>query len=303
MNQELHQLSEKDLAVLKTLSDYNEMNNINYSKVVLNKVSILLKLINSLFEEKVKVSTNLIWIEPLIQKLTFHSVNILKLFEGTVLPMEQNDELIKILDKPSIISLLRVITENYLTFHYLYSDNIPEEEKQFRLSVWRYCGIKQRVEFELLPTKVIEKQKREMLLLEELKNEIITSKVYTSFSNQKQKEILKGHKPRLFNSWIDLIKNSGLKFRLFKNMYGYKSNYSHSEFISILQVHSGIYQYNSAAELESELILLHIIICKAIINLKNIFSTIETNYKKLESKVIYEIEFIDSFGSDENIDK
>lgn len=242
--------SQKDLAVLKAANDFHQMNNVEYSKVVLKKIRTLLQLINSLHGQKVEIQPWLVWSEPLIQKLSFHSVNIVRLFEGTELPLQDDKGVFfKVLDKPSIIALLRVATENFLTFDYIYFNADSDEEKKFRLSVWRYCGIKQRVEFDLANEAAKKKQIEEMRLLGELKNEIIHSTCYQKFNPKQQKVILDGRKARLFNSWIDLIKMSGLRVRLFKNMYGYKSNYSHSEFISVLQVHSGNYVFNPKADL------------------------------------------------------
>lgn len=291
-------VTEKDFVALKVITEYETMKNVEYSKVVLDKVGILIELMNSLHSESVKVLPSQVWAEPLIYKLSFHSVNLLKLFEGTDIPFQNNGHEVKIMDKPSIIALTRVATENFLTFNYLYSDSIGELEKQFRLSVWRYCGIKQRLEFELTTENSKKKQQEEVKLLEELKNEIINSSFYQTFSPQQQKEILKGRKPRLFNSWVDLINQSGLRVRFFKKMYGYKSNYAHSEFISVFQVHSGNYRYDFNAALEIEQMLLHILICKAIIKLKNIFPTISTRYNLMDLKTILEIEFIDKFGSE-----
>jgi hypothetical protein len=289
--------TEMDFIALKVVQEYNQMKNIEYSKVVLEKIGVLLKLINSLHEEKVQLPSWQIWVEAVIHKLAFHSVSLLKLFEGTEIPFEKDGKKIIVLDKPSIVSLLRVVTENFLTFNYLYSGNTSDDEKQFRLSVWRYCGIKQRTEFDIKTENAKNKQNEEIKLLADLKNEVINSSFFSVFTKKQQETILDGKKARLFYSWTKLIKESGLRTELFKNMYGYKSNYSHSEFISVLQVHAGNYIFNPNAELEIELMLLHILICKSIINLKETFSTINNNYEKLDSKTAGEIKFINLFGS------
>ena len=292
--------TEMDFIALKIMQEYNQMKNVQYSTVVLDKVGILLKLINSLHKEKVQLPSWQVWVEALIHKLSFHSVSLLKLFEGTEIPFENDGNKIMILDKPSIVTLLRVVTENYLTFYYLYADNINDDEKQFRLSVWRYCGIKQRTEFHISTENAKNKQKEELEILADLKNEVINSPFYNLFKKKEQEIIIGGRNARLFNSWVKLLRDSSLRTELFKNMYGYKSNYSHSEFISVLQVHAGNYVFNANAELEIELVLLHILICKSIINLKDTFPTIKSNYDKLDSKITGEIQFINQFGSRKN---
>ena len=149
MKKVLFPVSEMDFIALKVMQEYRQMRSIEYSKIVLDKVGTLLKLIDSLHKEKVQLPSWQVWVEALIHKLSFHSVSLLKLFEGTEIPFENDGKKFIVLDKPSIVSLLRVVTENYLTFYYLYADSINDDEKQFRLSVWRYCGIKQRTEFEI----------------------------------------------------------------------------------------------------------------------------------------------------------
>lgn len=292
-------LTEKDLIAIKVATEYQEKNNVEYSKIVLEKIRLLLKLINSLYEEKIDIPVWKVWSEALIHKLCFHSTSLLKLYEGTTLPFENMGNQVVVLDKSSIISLLRVVTENYLTFNFLYANNISDVEKQFRLSVWRYCGIKQRVEFDISTEKAKKKQAEDVKLLEELKAEVVDSVYFKAFTAKEQQQILKGRKPRLFNSWIGLIKQSGLRVRLFKNMYGYKSNYSHSEFISVFQINSGISQYNPNENVHSELILLHLIICKTIVDLKDTFPSILAFYSSSDSKIISEVDFLNRFASEE----
>ena len=56
------------------------------------------------------------------------------LFEGTEIPLINKGQKVKVMDKPSIVALTRVVTENFLTFNYIYSDSISEDEKQFKFN-------------------------------------------------------------------------------------------------------------------------------------------------------------------------
>ncbi|RZK01882.1 MAG: hypothetical protein EOO46_18955 [Flavobacterium sp.] len=179
-------LSERDLIAIRVASDWELKTNLEYSKIVFQKTGLLLELIGSLFRQQINVPGWQIWSEPLIYKLCFHSTSIIKLYEGCDLPIENQGNLFRILDEPSIIALLRVATENYLTFYYLYADSITEEEKQFRLSVWRYCGIKQRVGFDITTEFGKAKQAEESNLLISLKQEIMNSLSWSGF-NKKSK--------------------------------------------------------------------------------------------------------------------
>jgi hypothetical protein len=295
-------LTERDSIAIRVADDWKSKSNLEYSDIVFGKVGLLLELMDSLFRQQIAVPDWQTWSEPLIYKLCFHSTSITRLYEGCILPFENNRTPFKILDEPSIIALLRVATENYLTFYYLYADKVTDEEKQFRLAIWRYCGIKQRVGFEITTDHGKAKQAEESILLESLKQEILNSPLWNGFDKRKQEKILKGIKPRLFNSWIDLIKLSGLRMQLFKNMYGYKSNYSHSEFISVLQLKSGNYQFNPQAKMHFPLFLLHCIVCKAVVDLKTIFPSINTLFESKSFKIKAEVEIARNLAVDNSLD-
>src|SRR5689334_2592047 len=131
MPEKIIQLTERDLTAIKVSNDLEQKPIVEYSKIVFEKIGLLLELMDSLYREDVKVPSWQIWSEPLIYKLCFHASSIVKLYEGCDIAFIEQGKLFKILDEPSIISLLRVATENYLTFFYLYSDKITDEEKQF----------------------------------------------------------------------------------------------------------------------------------------------------------------------------
>ena len=87
-----------------------------------------------------------------------------------------------------------------------------------------------------------------------------------------------------------IIKESNLNHALFKNLYGYKSNYSHSEFISVLQIHTGGYGHNSnSIKSHHFMLLIHGIICKTILELKSFFPTMNTLFDEKEAVLQDEI--------------
>lgn len=303
MKDHSYKLTEKDLIAIKIGTEYQQMSNLVYSQLVLNKIGLLIDLINSLYNDKIKMPEWKTWSEPLIVKLCFHASSMIKLFEGTELPVLSKEKKPRVIDEPTIITLLRVITENYLTFFYLYCDEIPEDEKQFRVSIWRYCGIKQRIGFEVTTDEAKNKQKQEELILEKIKTEIIGSGFFKKYDEKQQKTILKGKNPRLFNGWIDLIKASGIRLTLFKNLYGFKSNYSHSEFISVLQMNTKELKFDPNSETHYTTLLLHLIVCRAIINLKDLFPSVNAAFSKFDKNTIYEIDILNHFGITQEFDK
>lgn len=277
-------------ASLKIWNEYELLSNEQYSKIILFKINLLLELMNSLHENSIKVDPWKIWCESTVYKLCYHSCSILKIFHGTELPYKHEEKDILIFDEPSMIIIFRAILENYLTFYYMYGSNESDELKQFRNLVWRYSGIKQRTEFEINSSEAKEKQKKEVEFLKTLKEEILKSELFNKYDKKAKEIILKGRKPRLFKSWPDLIKESNLNNSLFRNLYGYKSNYSHTEFISVLQIHEGGYGHKANnTKSHHIMLLLHGIICKTILELKSFFPTMESVYNSKEPMLQDEI--------------
>jgi len=295
-----YNFTDKDKAAINAIESHETKTNIEYINDVLQKINLLAELVNSLHEENIQMKEWLCWSEPLIHKLIFHSSTLLKIFFGTEFLVKETR--VKVFDEPSAIILLRTVLENYLTFHYLYIDNVSDEEKIFRINVWQYCGLKQRTNFTVNSESSRSKQARETVQVGELKDIICNSDIFSKFKTQEQKEILKGRKARLSYSWEKLIESSGFRKNLFRNLYGYKSNYAHSEFISVLQIKSKRYGFNALDKEHYILFLLHIIICKCIVDLKNLFPTVRLNYETKEKNVINEIEFFYQFAVDPQID-
>jgi Family of unknown function (DUF5677) len=291
---------EKDIAAIKAINDHSKKTDIQYIDDVRKNMNLLSELMNSLHEEKIQMAEWLSWSEPIIVKLIFHSNTVLQIFLGIELIVQEKS--IKIFDEPSAIILFRSILENYLTFHYLFIANIDEREKIFRINVWKYSALKQRSNFILNSKIAKEKQGKESVQVEELKDIICKSDIFLKFKTKEQKQILKGIKPRLFLSWEKLIEESGFRKTLFRNLYGFKSNYSHSEFISVLQIKSQGYGFNPYNKEHYILLLLQIIICKSIVDLKNLFPTICSNYEAKGKEVMREVEFFYQFGVDSRLD-
>lgn len=293
--------STEDKASVKAWNDYIQKENLEYTKDIYDKVDLLTQLVDSLHTEDIKMEEWLTWSEPMIYKLVFHSSTLLQMFYGTRIYIKQ--KAVTIFDEPSVIMLMRVVLENYLTFFYLFCDNISVEEKKFRISVWKYCGLKQRTEFNISTIEAKEKQAQELLLVEEIKKEIGSSIFYLKLKKDEQSLLLKGKKPRLFYSWEKLIRISGLRRDLFKNLYGYKSSYAHSEFLSVLQIKSNHYGFKKEDKEHYVLFMIHMLICKSILDLTKLFASIKKNFEVLDKSIQAEIYFLNRFLTDSELDK
>lgn len=254
---------------------------------------------DSLYKDQVKLTEQKIWAEPLLFKFSYHASTLLKLFHGTELPFVVDNKELLIFDEPSALIIFRTCLENYLTFFYLYSDKIPEDQKDFRISVWRYCGLLQRQQFMISSEEAKKKQLEERELLSQLRNEIIRNKYFLAYPKKSQDLILDGKKVRLFETWFSLITKSGLPKKLFGNLYGYKSNYSHSEFISVIQIREGKYGHTkNNTRGHHTLFLTNALISKLIIEFTNTFTSTQRHFTESDKTLIAEIEYLDDYLKD-----
>lgn len=286
--------SDLDKVVFKIANDHAIDSNIDYCKHIFQKLDFAIDLTDSLHRQRIEMEERLVWIEPMIFKFSLHTNSLLTLFSGTKMKIKGRD--LKVFDEPSTIVLFRVILENYLTFYYLFCDSITQEEKEFRMNVWKYSGLKQRNGFIANTEDSQMKKANELLQMEALKGMVSNSVFFKGFNKKQQEIILDGKKPRLFNSWGQLNLISNFQTDMFKTLYGYKSNYTHSEFISMLQIKSGNFGFNPNAKNHYTLFLLHSLVCKLIIDLTGIFPSVKQLFRNSDSLLIKEVELLNDFS-------
>lgn len=261
-------------------------------KHLLKKIEILTTLSHTLHTDGIQMPAWKTYSETVIIKICFHFSSLFKLFKGTELPFKQTKNQVIIFDEPSIFSLFRTITENYLTFYYLFIDSISDEEKHFRFLIYEYCGIHQRQSFPATTNETKQKLKAESEHLNKLRTAIESSIFFKKIDKNIQKKIIRGVQPRL-KKWADLMIESKLKLGYDSNLYGFKSSYSHTEFLSLLQIRSGNYGYiQGKRKGHFVLFIAHMLISRIIIDLKNLFPSVKNHYDKIEEGLRREIEFL-----------
>lgn len=186
---------------------------------------------------RAKTSTGAPWKlhkQTLVVKIIFTSKSILGLSKGY--SVSYNDIETQVIDYPSIFVLVRSLMEAYLTLAYIYKSELPEEEKFFRYKIWEVSGLIKRQNWATSDNMEFEELKhREKKLIDSILSEI---KKMSEFQTLDKNKITKLHNhglPRL-HSWSDLIKQSNLSYELFEKLYSFFSSYSHSEYISVLQL-------------------------------------------------------------------
>lgn len=272
------------------MKDFESLNSIEYSQLLHRKLSSLMDLVDSLFTEKIKMDSWLTWVEPTLFKLILHTSSYLSLFSGSSVAFKKKE--IRLFDEPSILVLFRTILENYSTFYYLFGDSISDEEKVFRINVWKYSAIKQRSEFRALSKESKQQQERDFISNEGTRKEIENSKFFSQYNQSEQRVILEGKKPRLFYSWKSLMDICRFRNKLYKDIYSFKSSYAHSEFLSVLQIKDKVPELNKKANTHYSLILVHSILCKCILDLCDIFPIVLVQFEKNDEKLKDEIRFL-----------
>jgi hypothetical protein len=278
--------------IQKVFREYETLPNEVYCEILDKKIEVLAGLSHSLHLDKILMAPWKSYNETFIVKICFHISSLLTLCKGTKLPFSVTKEKVIIFDEPSILTLLRTITETYLTFYYLFVAQVPEEEKHFRFLVYEYCGLKQRQSFPVSLPAHKKKLEEEAIYVQSLKSKIVESLFFQKEDKRVQNKIIEGIKPRL-KSWKSLIKEAGLKLGMDENLYSFKSSYTHSEYLSVLQIKGNNYGYKPFMRKSYYvLFIIHMLVCRVIINLKNMFPTIKSHFDELEKNLQIEIEFL-----------
>jgi hypothetical protein len=139
---------------------------------------------------------------------------------------------------------------------YIYVNPSTEEEKKFRFEVWMYCALMGRQNFSVSSDEAKKRKEDEKLEIEKLKTNFSNTSFFKSNAPKVQKNILDGISSKV-KSWPKVIKecNIGHDMKL-ETLYSLLSSYAHSEGLSILQIKSSQYNYDTNNP-EANLILLY----------------------------------------------
>ncbi|MGD8220193.1 DUF5677 domain-containing protein [Pseudomonas thivervalensis] len=137
------------------------------------------------------------------------------------------------IDQGSVSILARASIETFLTLHWLFSGNL--EQSRFRHRIWQYAGLHDRVQHTATTAEGRAKQASAREQQEELLPLIQSSEHFKKYSLKEQAQLLKGNW-RVSWSWGEEAVRAGFHRRYFDNVYGYLCGYSHSNYISAMQI-------------------------------------------------------------------
>jgi len=137
-------------------------------------------------------------------------------------------------DHASVKVVTRAAFETYLVLFYIYSGGDPGL-CEFRHTLWHLGGLCERQRLHVASDKYRKQLEEEKVEVEKLKNKILASPHSKNYDVKQLKLLLRG-KWRGNNSWGDLAKIADFPESYFNNVYGFLCGYSHSSYISALQV-------------------------------------------------------------------
>ena len=140
------------------------------------------------------------------------------------------------IDHSSVAALTRTAIENYLVMYWLNSED-DQALREFRHMVWMYSGWKKRSK--LIPTidEVLQSHREAIELVTEHWAWIEASPFYALYSKGELAKLRKGDWSAGTN-WNELAVKAGFHRVYFTSIYPYLSGYTHTDFISCLQIRS-----------------------------------------------------------------
>lgn len=166
-------------------------------------------------------------------KLIRHVLCIKALMNGISVPIDEHEHF-QFLDHSSIKVLARAALETHLVFCYIYNAD-SDELSRFRHLVWQLAGFSDRQRFVASTQEGEQKIAAERAQIDLLTKEISESEFFLTFSGKQRGQILKGNW-KVDNSWSSIGQQHGFTKDYFDNMYNFLCSYSHSSYLSILQI-------------------------------------------------------------------
>ena len=197
-------------------------------------LDLFIRLVESQAGKKIKSGDE--WLndaQVLATKLFRHLVSMQTLAAGATVEHD-GVPAVFFVDHASVKVVARAALETYLVFFYLYG-NSDQSLCEFRHKTWCLGGLVDRQQYHVSTEQGREVLAREKKKIEELKFEIESSPEICTYTEKQRKKLLEGEW-RIGNGWADLGVCAGFHEKYFKNIYGYLCGYSHSSYLSALQV-------------------------------------------------------------------
>ena len=200
--------------------------------------STLLDLFIRLVESQagIEIDNESAWLndaQVLAIKLFRHLISMRALAAGTTVETA-GGKTVFFVDHASVKVVARAALETYLVFFYLYG-SADRSLSKFRHKTWRLGGLSDRQRYHASTQEGHDVLAREKSQVEVLQSEIKMLPQLGEYTDNQRKKLLSGEW-RIGKGWADLGTQAGFHGKYFDNIYGYLCGYSHSSYLSILQV-------------------------------------------------------------------
>lgn len=138
------------------------------------------------------------------------------------------------IDHSSIAVVTRSSIENYLVMNWLFGAG-DDERRVFNHRVWMYSGWKKRSKLFASTEEAKEALLKANANAAELLELIEASPIYKNYESEKRRKVRKGMWDVDWN-WSDLAREAGLHRTYFASIYPYLSGYTHTDYISCMQI-------------------------------------------------------------------
>lgn len=250
--------------------------------------NLIVSITKKLATEKTPLKTHEEYLEEHYFKFIIQLLSLKQLFKGT--PLNALNTNHKFQDLSSIYILTRSIIELSLTIDYLYYNSKSDEQSRFRYLLYIVGGLNNRQSFPTLSNDNNNKKDIEKIEINKMINEIKNNLYFKSIYPKKQNHIL--GKLQAFEIGIkEMITESGLNNDTFHSTWRLFSNYSHSEFIEVMQTRDYIKNPNEQISiLFNTYRICFMLACYQIIKLTKRFKEANIVFEEepLETKLIIE---------------
>jgi hypothetical protein len=200
--------------------------------------NIVLNLFSRLVESKAggRIPTGDAWkndIQVLALKLIRHLVSMKMVCEGVTIEQDVGVQY-DFIDHSSAKVLARASLETFLVFAHIFRETSPPTAL-FRHRTWHLAGLLDRQGFIPLTQEAHDKLHKERQQIEVLRQLIAEDPLFNKFTENERKKVLKGEW-RAGKSWKQLAVAAGLNDSYISQTYSFFCSYSHSSYLSALQV-------------------------------------------------------------------
>lgn len=217
--------------------------------------------------------------EGLAVKLLEHSASINYLYKETVVPELR----IRIFDLASLNIIARAIIENFLVFHYVFSEPKNPDEEDFRYLAYWVSGLIERQNYTIESPQGKPILERERKIIDRITKQLETNGYFSKLKKNDKDRIIKKGEWR-FKSWTEIALSAGLNKSNSKDFYKFLCGYAHSGSLILQHIHQTVSKEEKRELFKATLALLKIAIANMIVSYCNYFPKAKKSYEALGEK-------------------